>query len=142
MRPYLLDLRRVPAHACSAPARSSFKGQTPREAAWNVATRVLPCLIWMQNYDVKKQLLRDIAAGVAVTFLIIPQGLSYAGIAGLPAIYGLCVCPCLRLALATCSCTDTPRLCAQTLIFCRSFFSRCSPAHSTCRLAPWRWCRC
>ena len=73
--------------------RSSFKGQTPREAAWNVATRVLPCLLWMQHYDVKKQLLRDIAAGIAVTFLIIPQGLSYAGIAGLPAIYGLCACP-------------------------------------------------
>jgi MFS superfamily sulfate permease-like transporter len=73
--------------------RSSFKGQTPREAAWNVATRVLPCLIWMQHYDVKKQLLRDIAAGVAVTFLIIPQGLSYAGIAGLPTIRPLCV-PC------------------------------------------------
>ena len=54
-----------------------------------MATRVLPCLIWMQHYDVKKQLLRDIAAGIAVTFLIIPQGLSYAGIAGLPAIYGL-----------------------------------------------------
>jgi MFS superfamily sulfate permease-like transporter len=107
-----------------------------------VATRVLPCLVWMQNYDVKKQLLRDIAAGVAVTFLIIPQGLSYAGIAGLPAIYGLCVCPCHRLALATCSCTDAPCLGAQTLIFCRSFFSRCSPARSTCRLAPWRWCRC
>ena len=25
-----------------------------------MATRVLPCLIWMQHYDVKKQLLRDI----------------------------------------------------------------------------------
>lgn len=43
----------------------------------------------MQHYDIKKQLLQDIAAGVAVTFLIVPQGLSYAGIAGLPAIYGL-----------------------------------------------------
>jgi MFS superfamily sulfate permease-like transporter len=52
---------------------------------------VLPCLLWMQHYDVKTQLLPDIAAGVAVTFLIVPQGLSYAAsIAGLPAIYGLC----------------------------------------------------
>lgn len=58
-----------------------------------MATRLLPCLIWMRNYEIKRQLPLDIAAGVAVTFLIIPQGLSYAGIAGLPAIYGLCACP-------------------------------------------------
>ena len=50
---------------------------------------MLPCLLWLQRYDVKRQLHQDIAAGVAVTFLIIPQGLSYAGIAGVPAIYGL-----------------------------------------------------
>jgi len=105
----LRDLRCVSAHwltPASLP-RSSFKGQTPREAAWNAATRVLPCLIWMQHYDVKKQLLPDLAAGIAVTFLIIPQGLSYAGIAGLPAIYGLCACPCFRrLALSTFSCIN------------------------------------
>jgi len=68
----------------------SFKGQAPREAAWNAATRLLPCLRWLVKYDVKTQLLPDMAAGLAVTFLIVPQGLSYAAsIAGLPAIYGL-----------------------------------------------------
>ena len=44
----------------------------------------------MVKYDIKTQLLPDMAAGLAVTFLIVPQGLSYAAsIAGLPAIYGL-----------------------------------------------------
>jgi MFS superfamily sulfate permease-like transporter len=54
----------------------------------------------LAHYDVKAQLFRDVAAGVAVTFLIIPQGLSYAGIAGVPAIYGLCarLAPACQLA--------------------------------------------
>jgi hypothetical protein len=67
---------------CPASPRSSFKGQTTREAAWNVAVRVAPFLNWAHTYDVKRQLLPDVAAGVAVTCLIIPQGLSYAGVAG------------------------------------------------------------
>jgi hypothetical protein len=71
---------------------SSFKGQTPREKAWTVATRLAPCLTWLSKYEPRKQLAPDVLAGIAVAFLIIPQGLSYAGIAGLPAIYGLCAC--------------------------------------------------
>jgi hypothetical protein len=68
----------------------SFGGQSARQAAWNAATRLAPCLRWMRRYNVRQQLLPDIAAGIAVTFLIVPQGLSYsASIAGLPAIYGL-----------------------------------------------------
>jgi len=51
--------------------------------------RLAPWLNWAVKYDVKSQLLPDIAAGVAVTCLIVPQGLSYAGVAGLPAIFGL-----------------------------------------------------
>ena len=73
-------LIRAPLPRLSPP--SSFKGQTAREAAWNVAVRVAPFLNWAHTYDVKRQLLPDIAAGVAVTCLIIPQGLSYAGVAG------------------------------------------------------------
>jgi hypothetical protein len=42
------------------PPRRSFKGQSTREGAWNAATRVLPCLVWMVKYDVKKQLPQDI----------------------------------------------------------------------------------
>ena len=70
--------------------RSSFKGQSRREAAWNITTRLLPCVTWLKRYEWRTRLAKDVAAGIAVTFLIVPQGLSYAGIAGLPAIYGLC----------------------------------------------------
>ena len=42
---------------------ASFRGQSPRDKAWNVAVRVLPFLDWLPRYDVKNQLARDIAAG-------------------------------------------------------------------------------
>jgi hypothetical protein len=74
----------------TAPRRSSFKGQNWRDAAWNIASRLLSCVTWLKRYEWRTRLAKDVAAGVAVTFLIVPQGLSYAGIAGLPAIYGLC----------------------------------------------------
>jgi hypothetical protein len=51
----------------------SFRRQNRRERAWNAATRLLPALTWMVKYDYKKQLYPDIAAGVAVSFLIVPQ---------------------------------------------------------------------
>ncbi len=53
----------------------------------------MPALTWLVKYEPRKQLAKDILAGVAVSFLIVPQGLSYAGVAGLPAIHGLCACP-------------------------------------------------
>ena len=64
------ELRELPAQLWERYAEkldiwslSSFRGQTQREKAWNVGVRVLPCLDWLQRYDVKRQLLRDIAAG-------------------------------------------------------------------------------
>lgn len=50
-----------------------FSGQNRRERAWNFATRVLPCLTWMVKYNPRKQLWNDMAAGLAVSFLIVPQ---------------------------------------------------------------------
>ena len=84
--------------AADALRRRSFKGQSAREAAWNAATRLLPCVTWLQRYKWRTRLAKDVAAGIAVAFLIVPQGLSYAGIAGLPAIYGLCASHASRLA--------------------------------------------
>jgi len=50
--------------------------------------RLLPILDWLPRYD--RGLLRgDIAAGVAVTALIVPKNLGYAGIAGVPVQNGL-----------------------------------------------------
>lgn len=49
----------------------------------------LPCVNWLRTYNVKEYLLMDIVAGLSVGFMVIPQGMSYASIAGLPAVYGL-----------------------------------------------------
>jgi SulP family sulfate permease len=52
------------------------------------AARLLPVLDWLPRYD--RRLLRgDIVAGIAVTALIVPKDLGYAGIAGVPLQNGL-----------------------------------------------------
>jgi SulP family sulfate permease len=52
------------------------------------AARVLPVLDWLPRYD--RRLLRgDVVAGIAVTALIVPKDLGYAGIAGVPLQNGL-----------------------------------------------------
>ncbi|NLP57461.1 SulP family inorganic anion transporter [Lutibacter sp. B1] len=49
---------------------------------------IFPILEWLPNY--KKDWLRgDISAGLTVGVMLIPQGIAYAMIAGLPPIYGL-----------------------------------------------------
>jgi hypothetical protein len=54
----------------------SFKTQSLKQRAWNAATRLLPCLTWLIKYNPRKQLAKDIAAGIAVSFLIVPQARS------------------------------------------------------------------
>ena len=48
----------------------------------------IPILEWLPNYK-KKWLKGDIGAGLTVGVMLIPQGMAYASIAGLPAVYGL-----------------------------------------------------
>lgn len=63
----------------------------PTKERWlELLHRLAPFTRWMRKYDVKRQLKSDIVAGLAVSFLIVPQGLSYAQVAGLPAQFGLC----------------------------------------------------
>ena len=50
--------------------------------------RVLPIVQWLPAYD-RRWLRGDIAAGIAVTALIVPKDLGYAGIAGVPLQNGL-----------------------------------------------------
>ena len=50
--------------------------------------RRLPFLSWLPNYSVS-DLKGDVIAGISVAFTIVPQGLALAGLAGLPAQYGL-----------------------------------------------------
>lgn len=48
----------------------------------------VPALSWLKNYS-KDQLKGDLSAGLTVGVMLIPQGMAYAMIAGLPPIYGL-----------------------------------------------------
>jgi len=50
--------------------------------------KVIPILDWLPNYK-KSWLKGDIEAGLTVGIMLIPQGIAYAMIAGLPPIYGL-----------------------------------------------------
>src|SRR6059036_3110416 len=50
--------------------------------------RVLPVVSWLPAYD-RRWLRGDVAAGIAVTALIVPKNLGYAGIAGIPLQNGL-----------------------------------------------------
>ncbi len=50
--------------------------------------KLIPILAWLPNYK-KSQLRGDLIAGVTVAIVLIPQGIAYALIAGLPPIYGL-----------------------------------------------------
>ena len=49
---------------------------------------ILPILDWLPTYN-KEWLKGDIGAGLTVGVMLIPQGMAYASIAGLPAVYGL-----------------------------------------------------
>ncbi len=49
---------------------------------------LFPITEWLANYQ-KKNLKGDITAGVTVGIMLIPQGMAYAMLAGLPPIYGL-----------------------------------------------------
>ncbi|NEW80306.1 MAG: sodium-independent anion transporter, partial [Gelidibacter sp.] len=50
--------------------------------------KFIPILDWLPNY--KKEFFKnDLGAGIAVGIMLIPQGIAYAMIAGLPPIYGL-----------------------------------------------------
>ena len=49
---------------------------------------IFPIFDWLPNYS-KGWLKGDIGAGLTVGVMLIPQGMAYASIAGLPAVYGL-----------------------------------------------------
>jgi len=49
---------------------------------------IFPILDWLPKYN-KEWLKGDMGAGLTVGVMLIPQGMAYASIAGLPAVYGL-----------------------------------------------------
>ena len=62
--------------------------------------RAIPALSWMSNYK-REDLKGDISAGITVGVVLVPQGMAYAMLAGLPPIIGLyaSVIPVLVYAL-------------------------------------------
>jgi sulfate permease, SulP family len=50
--------------------------------------RVVPAVGWLPRYE-RRWLRRDVTAGIAVTALVVPKNLGYAGIAGVPVQNGL-----------------------------------------------------
>src|SRR6516225_9580629 len=54
----------------------------------SVAQQLLPILGWLPSYR-REWLLPDILAGVAVWAVMVPEGMAYSGIVGVPPIMGL-----------------------------------------------------
>jgi len=43
-----------------------------------------PVLQWLPKYSIKEDLVADLIAGLTIAITVIPQGLAYATVAGLP----------------------------------------------------------
>jgi sulfate permease, SulP family len=54
----------------------------------SVAHRLVPILDWIPGYR-REWLLPDVFAGVALWAVMVPEGMAYAGIVGVPPIMGL-----------------------------------------------------
>jgi hypothetical protein len=50
---------------------------------------VFPIMMWLPSYNWRSSLLPDVIAGIGVAFMLIPQALSYALLAGVPPEMGL-----------------------------------------------------
>lgn len=61
---------------------------TPLAPKPSGARKYLPFLGWMKGYD-RKNLSGDLSAGLTTAVMLIPQGMAYAMLAGLPPIVGL-----------------------------------------------------
>ncbi len=61
---------------------------TAAPAASGRASRLFPIVGWLPRYE-RRWLRGDVAAGIAVTALVVPKNLGYAGIAGIPLQNGL-----------------------------------------------------
>ncbi|GJN12915.1 hypothetical protein PR202_ga31240 [Eleusine coracana subsp. coracana] len=84
------------------PPETASRGSTSSPSWWRAAVRkardmgplewaeaTLPCVSWMRRYRWKEDLQADLAAGITVGVMLVPQAMSYAKLAGLHPIYGL-----------------------------------------------------
>jgi hypothetical protein len=61
-----------------------------RSIASLVFERWRPAIMeWLPDYNWRKNLSKDVVAGITIGIVLIPQGLAYATLAGLPPVYGI-----------------------------------------------------
>ncbi|GJP43544.1 hypothetical protein CLOM_g2992 [Closterium sp. NIES-68] len=66
-----------------------FRGKPWREKIWVFLKGVFPILEWLPKYDLRYYLLGDIIGGVSIAIMSVPQDVSYAKYANLPAEFAL-----------------------------------------------------
>ncbi|KAJ9684117.1 hypothetical protein PVL29_016557 [Vitis rotundifolia] len=87
------------------PTTTSFSSSSSSSSSWSVLSRwrskvkamsftdwtdvLVPCSRWIRTYQWRDYLQIDLAAGLTVGVMLVPQGMSYARLAGLEPIYGL-----------------------------------------------------
>ncbi|KAF8059692.1 SULTR2 [Scenedesmus sp. PABB004] len=72
-------------------ARGSRDGwKAKKSLKWHQWLAVFfPCFEWIIGYDWRRNLVWDVLAGCSVGFMVVPQGMSYATLAGVPSVWGL-----------------------------------------------------
>ncbi|KAA3481701.1 putative sulfate transporter 4.2 [Gossypium australe] len=69
---------------------SRFRGKIRRMTFIDWIEMFLPCCRWIRTYRWREYFQVDLMAGTTVGIMLVPQAMSYAKLAGLEPIYGLC----------------------------------------------------
>ncbi|DBA70951.1 TPA: hypothetical protein ACH3X2_011394 [Trebouxia sp. C0005] len=69
--------------------KQSTKSEWARYSWLDIIGIFFPIVNWGRKYNIKRNLLTDLIAGISVGAMVVPQGMSYAKLAGLPNVYGL-----------------------------------------------------
>uniref|UniRef100_A0AC34F374 SLC26A/SulP transporter domain-containing protein n=1 Tax=Panagrolaimus sp. ES5 TaxID=591445 RepID=A0AC34F374_9BILA len=79
---------RIPAKERLPPFSNIEKGKKQSKILKKIKS-FLPFLDWLPKYKWKEDLKYDIIAGLTVGIMVVPQGMAYASLAGIPPVYGL-----------------------------------------------------
>ncbi|PSC69015.1 sulfate transporter [Micractinium conductrix] len=89
------------ARALIKKTRAEWAKETEGWTAYQWTAYYVPALGWLRTYQWRTWLVWDLVAGMSTAAMVIPQGMSYANLAGLPYAYGLygAFVPCIVYAL-------------------------------------------
>uniref|UniRef100_A0A914YL85 SLC26A/SulP transporter domain-containing protein n=2 Tax=Panagrolaimus superbus TaxID=310955 RepID=A0A914YL85_9BILA len=79
---------RIPVKERLPPFSNIEKGKKQSKILKKILS-FLPFLNWLPKYKWKEDLKYDIIAGLTVGIMVVPQGMAYASLAGIPPVYGL-----------------------------------------------------